>query len=364
MTKVCHVTSAHKRYDGRIFKKELSSLSKKYDCYLVCCDGLKNETINNIKIISACPKFKNRYERILKAKKYLKKECKKIDADIYHFHDADLLPLAYFFSKKGKKVIFDYHENFEDLFLERKWIPSFLRKILRKKYIKLEQKSLPNFSGIIAADNYIRDIVLKYNKNSITIQNFPIIIPKQTNKNKDNYICFAGNLADFWNHDKICEAISDIDIKYIIAGNYNNDIYNTLSNCRGFDKVELLGQIDYDSVISLYNKSKIGIALCSYIPNMNYKNGSLGNTKIFEYMMCGIPVVFTDFKVYTDINKKCQFGISVNPTNVKEIRNAIKYLLKNPKEAQKMGNNGRQLIEKEYNWSVLEKRLLDFYKNL
>jgi len=364
MIKVCHVTSAHNRYDGRIFKKELTSLSKYYDCYLVCCDGLADEVVNNVNIQSAAPKFKNRYERILKANKLLKKKCIEIDADIYHFHDADLLPLAKYFSENGKKVIFDYHECFADLFLERYWIPSILRKMLRSRYIKMEEKILPNLSGIIAADDFIRDYISRYNKNVVSIQNFPILIPMGKIPKKDNCLCFAGTIADFWNHDKVAEAISDMDIEYIIAGRYSEKMYNNLSKSRGFDKLKLIGKIKYDEVISLYKKSKIGIALCSYRPNVNYKNGSLGTTKIFEYMMCGIPSVFTDFKVFTNINDKCQFGISVNPTNVEEIKEAIEYLLNHPKQAKKMGENGRKLVEEKYNWSVLEKRLLDFYSKL
>ena len=74
MIKVCHVTSAHRRYDGRVFKKELSSLAKKYDCYYVCCDGLKDEIINNVHITSIPNKNRNRFDRFFKAKRYLKKK--------------------------------------------------------------------------------------------------------------------------------------------------------------------------------------------------------------------------------------------------------------------------------------------------
>ena len=50
--KVCHVTSAHPRYDIRIFKKMCSSLAENgFDVHLVVADGNGDELIKNVKII-------------------------------------------------------------------------------------------------------------------------------------------------------------------------------------------------------------------------------------------------------------------------------------------------------------------------
>ena len=109
--KVCHVTSAHNRYDGRIFLKQCTSLAKKYDVTLLCCDTLENEIKNNVKIVSINRKFNNVFERIFLSKKNLRNKCVEIDADIYEFHDSELLSLAKYMKKKGNKVIFDSHED-------------------------------------------------------------------------------------------------------------------------------------------------------------------------------------------------------------------------------------------------------------
>ncbi len=43
--KVCHLTSAHQRYDVRIFQKECLSLAKHgYDVTLIVNDDLEDET--------------------------------------------------------------------------------------------------------------------------------------------------------------------------------------------------------------------------------------------------------------------------------------------------------------------------------
>lgn len=364
--KVCHVTSAHSRYDGRIFLKQLVSLTKEYDCYLICCDDKDDEVKNNVKIISTHKKFKNRYERFFLATKVLKKKCLEVDADVYQFHDSELLDLALYMKKRGKKVIFDSHEDFEALFLERQWIPYFLRKALQKIYVKKERKVLPKLDLLICAAEHIKNKFLIYNKNSVVIENFPILVSNPIKKKvKKDYICFAGNIDSTWNHDVVINSISNIDnIEYLIAGAYPTNFFDSFKELNGFSKISLLGKIPPEELRKLYQKSKIGLALCSYRPNVNYKEGSLGITKIFEYMMYSLPVIFTDFTVFKNINKKSQFGISVNPYNVEEVKNAINQILDNPDLAKKMGENGRKLVEKNYNWNILEKKLLKVYKTL
>ena len=57
-------------------------------------------------------------------------------------------------------------------------------------------------------------------------------------------------------------------------------------------------------------------------------------------------------------------GICVDPENVDEIADAIRYLLDHPDEAREMGENGRRAIKEEFNWGVEEKKLLALYEDI
>ena len=92
--------------------------------------------------------------------------------------------------------------------------------------------------------------------------------------------------------------------------------------------------------------------------------GSLGNTKIFEYMMSELPVIFTDFEVFKNILTEGVYGIAVNPYSEEDVKNAIKYLIDNPDIALKMGKTGRKLVEKKYNWESQVPILLSVYEKL
>lgn len=363
--RICHVTSAHSRYDGRIFLKQCTSLVKKYDVTLLCCDTLKNEIKNNVKIVSINKKFNNIFERMFLSKKYLKNKCLEIDADVYEFHDSELLSLVKYVKKKDKKVIFDSHEDYPALFLEREWIPNVFRKILKIIYEKYETKVLKKVDYVLCASDHIKNRIEKINRNCVVIPNYPILdkIEKISNESNDIKLCFAGGISEDWNHKAIVNAIQELDnVKYLIAGNCSDEYKDKLKKIDVNNKVEFLGRLKYDDVKKLYSECDIGIALCSYRPNVDYKNGSLGITKIFEYMMFELPVIFTDFTVYKDINNKKQFGLSVNPNSEDDIKVAINYFKKNRKKIEEYGKNGRELVTNDYNWNILEKELFDIYE--
>ena len=118
MNRVCHVTSVHPRYDVRIFLKECVSLAKAgYEVTLLCADNLPAEIRDGVTIKSVDYFPSGRIKRILGAKKAMLKGALEIDADIYHLHDPELLPVALSLKNRGKIVIFDSHEEYQHEYL-------------------------------------------------------------------------------------------------------------------------------------------------------------------------------------------------------------------------------------------------------
>lgn len=366
--KVCHVTSAHKRYDGRIFRKQCVTLAKEgYEVILLCIDEQENEIKDGVKIISINKKFKNRYHRIISAKKILKKHCVKIDADIYQFHDPELESLAYYMKKLGKKVIFDSHEDYVASIEDKKWIPSLLKKPIKKIYEKLEKNKLSKLDGVFVSSPHIYSRLKNVNTNTVILENFPTLdeINNQISKRDNNVICFGGGISRQWMHHNIIKAIEKIkDVKYILAGPVFDGYLDELKSLKGFSKVTYKGQITKSELNDLYSKCEIGMALNDYVANVGYHEGSLGNTKIFEYMASQLPIIATDFNVWKKIIVDENCGICVNPNNIDEIENAIRKLVNNPKLATEMGKNGYNLVISKYNWENIKDKLLNTYEDV
>ena len=138
----------------------------------------------------------------------------------------------------------------------------------------------------------------------------------------------------------------------------------SLKSLPAWQKVIYLGVITQEEVEDLYRRTKIGIIIENYCA-VNYDDeGSLGVTKLFEYMKCSIPFICTDFKYHKDIVDKYKCGICVNPLNIKEITDAILYLLKHQEEAMQMGRNGYKAYMEKYNWQSQESELLALYEKV
>lgn len=371
MIKVCHMTSAHQRYDGRIFRKECKSLSNAgYDVSLIVADSKGNEIVDKIKIHDVGIEY-GRFQRIIKTTNKVKKYALKLDCDIYHFHDPELIFAGLSLKRRGKKVVYDMHENVPVDIEEKEYIPFIFRKLFSFLYKRLEIFAVKKFDGIVSTRESINERLKQYNQNIVLINNFPIIEAEidKTNAveiNNDPVLCFAGAVAPNWQHKEIINAIESIDkIKYYLAGESEEEYLNELKKLKGWKKVQYMGKIPFSEVKTLYQESNVGLAIYIYCKNMDNKRGNLANTKLFEYMNYEIPIICTDFTLWKEIVvDECNCGICVNPYDVSGIREAINYLIENPDVAKKMGKNGKEAVTKKYNWDILAQRLIHFYDNI
>jgi len=120
--KICILTTAHPPFDSRIFRKEARSLVKAgYEVILIAQHD-KEEVVDGIRIINL-QKQTNRIKRMTKTVLEAYQKARAVDAEIYHFHDSELIPVGLRLRKLGKKVIFDIHEDTRQLILAKNYIP-------------------------------------------------------------------------------------------------------------------------------------------------------------------------------------------------------------------------------------------------
>ena len=363
--KVCHITSAHSRNDIRIFLKECISLAKNYyDVILIVNDSEPDEVNKGVKIISTKFKPRNRLDRFLNSKKLLLAKAIEVDADIYHLHDPDLLPLGNRLKSMGKKVIFDSHEDIPKQIIDKVWIPKIFRRFISNVYSLYEKNSLKKYDAVITVTPHIVERLLKINPNTVMITNYPIVdLDSNVNRKPNNSICFAGGVCSQYNHEKIIKAIEKIEnIEYILAGDGSKEYLSLLQSLPAWGKVNYLGKVPYKEVKNIYINSIAGLAL-DY-SSQGKEQGTLGVIKIFEYMEAGIPVICSNYKLWKEIIEGNNCGICVDPHNIEDITKAIKYILNNPEKAKKMGENGRKAVIEKYNWGTQERILIDLYERL
>lgn len=364
--KICHLTSAHKSTDVRIFKKQCVSLANSgYNVYLVATGDSRIDC--GVSVVGVGKQHKRLFRMLIDSYKVYKKAVK-IDADIYQLHDPELLPYAIRIKRKGKIVIFDSHEDISATIKEKEYIPLIFRAFICKIYENYQNKVLSKIDAVISVTPHLVDQLKKVNDNTVMITNYPII--NNDFSCNDSFervfdLCFAGGISKQWSHNNIIKSMENIDTcNYVLCGSGDRDYIDELMQLSAWNKVDFKGVITHEKVKEIYNQSKIGVALLDYVLNAGGKLGTLGNTKLFEFMEAGIPVICTDFILWNEIIDKYKCGICVNPNNVMEIEDAISFLLDNPDEAFAMGKRGRDAIEKEFNWKLQENNLLLLYTSI
>lgn len=366
MIKVCHLTSVHKENDSRIFSKECVSLANNgFDVSFVVA-GADDKVVDNVKIFGV-KRITNRFKRIIFSGKYILSKAIELDADIYHFHDPELLRVGVKLRKKGKIVIYDSHEDLPRQILTKHWIPRCCRQTMSAITEFFENKLVRKLSGVVTATPFIQQRFMKVTTKSVcAVCNFPIISEIATNlevdwAKKEHSACYIGGIFSARGIYEMVGAIGHTSARLKLAGSFSpENLIEELKNESNWEKVDYLGFLDRLEISKLLATSRVGLLILHPFPS--YKDSL--PIKLFEYMAAGIPVVCTDFELWKEIVEGNHCGICVNPHDINAIADAINFLLNNPEEAKIMGDNGRNAVENNYNWQTQEKILLEMYNNL
>lgn len=137
--RVVHMTTVHHPYDPRIYHKECTSLHKAgYDVTLIAQkdeQAIKEERqINHIPL----KKYSSRLKRMIFGTFAAYKKAKRLKADVYHFHDPELLPVGWLLKRKNNVVIYDIHEDYITSILQKEYMKKPLRNFVAKVYRLLE----------------------------------------------------------------------------------------------------------------------------------------------------------------------------------------------------------------------------------
>ncbi|MCI8417377.1 MAG: glycosyltransferase family 4 protein [Lachnospiraceae bacterium] len=295
--------------------------------------------------------------------------------DIYQIHDMELLPYASKLKKMGYKVIFDCHEDFASRFSESDvfHLPKWLMKAAGSAYIAYEKHVIKKLDALISVTPHICNRLKESNVNTVMVTNYPIItvgnswLEKGEYCKDSDYICFAGQISCIqYALDVVVRALQEV--KGVFLNLYGPERRNgDIDYLRSLDKnkkIRYFGVLSFQELPKKISNSRMAIVTAAYSKDTNGHEGTLGNNKLFEAMLRGVPVIFTDFELWKKLNDKYHFGIPVRHGNIQDMKNAIQFLLDNPVEAESMGSRGREAVLQEFNWNTQEKQLVNLYSLL
>jgi len=362
MLNIAHITSVHKQNENRILYKECKTLANEgYNVILIVAGG-ENQRKENVTIVGY-PKANGRLKRFFKTSLIdMIQVCEKVDADIYHFHDPELIFVGLYLKLKGKKVIYDIHENNPASILSKPYLKSKLvKQVLSKSFNIFEKFTSKFFDALVTARP---DITKRFNhKNIITLRNFPILPDFNNLKSVDikkskPSVIFVGGMTKIRGIYELLEAFENLNEYelWLLGPITEEDLKKKIES--GCKNVRYFGVVEAFEIFSYIKQADIGII--TFLPVPNHLNTLA--TKPFEYMACGKPMIMSDFPYWRETFKES--SLYVNSQEPKEIETRIRELMNDRKLMDKMGALNKKLAYEKFNWNKESKKLINLYREL
>lgn len=363
--RVCVITTVHQPNDVRIAKELKTLKNANFDIVYIAPQG--EFDIEGIKY-KPIKRYTNRVERIIKAPKVAYKIALEVDADVYHFHDPELIDVGLKLKKRGKKVIYDIHEDYSSVILKKKWIPFFLRMPIAKYFKKKEEKVVEQIDGIVVV---VEEQLERFeNDNFAIIPNYPVL-----------------SIFEDLSYDKNNDVI-----RFVYIGSIDEDraIYETIEAFRHLSQKEyhieynLIGPIYTNRLKTIIQKTTKEISSFKYHGKMSQKkaleiasNCDVGMLvihrgkskeessplKMFEYMALGLPIIASNFKKWKDFLDNPNCALYVEPESIEDIAEKMEMLVSNAILRKNLSIAGRKKI-KEYSWDSVEDKLIELYRKV
>jgi len=364
---IIHLSTVHYRYDVRIMMKYSKSLAQDadFEMKLVVADGKNTEVINGLKIIDIGKLENGRLRRFLQGNYRAILFLSGNKADLVHVHDPELFPTIVFLKLLGRKVIFDMHENFPLQILTKHYLSLRTRKIL-SFIAKKSQNLLFRFVPVIFAEYSYKEH-FKTVRNSVTILNFPLkSIQGQFKEEKFEIFTlgYMGGVNVQRGTIKTLETVKNLRknghlVNVVFVGPYDSEITSNQlyqeSISEGWAK--FYGRLKPEQGWQIMAKCHVGLAVLQNSPNFRESYP----TKMFEYMLLGLPIIVSDFPLYEKIVEECKCGFAVDSVSIEEISMAVVELYLNQEKAHEMGRMGKQIALKKYTWESEFEKAKNFY---
>ena len=154
------------------------------------------------------------------------------------------------------------------------------------------------------------------------------------NEGYDMEFHIMGNGEIYQETKKIVDDSGHSD-KIIMYGNWKNELYQKYLNTINF------GVLPY--------------AVNEFTNTTNFN-------KYYDFLKSGIPIVTSDTKPMARLNKQLGCGVTINVDSISDIKESIKKLYDCDYKA--LSTNAYKAYEERYKWSIDEKALLQFVKEV
>ncbi len=389
--KVTHLSSNHQPLDNRIFQRECRTLAAAgYDVTLVA-RGDQDRVVDGVRVLGV-PPARNRFDRVTRAAFATFRRGLSTNADVYHFHDPELLPWGLVLRAMGKTVVFDVHEDFGQAAGVRSWIPRSLRPAVAALWRGAAWLAGHAFEIVIAERYYARTF-----PRATPVLNYPHLersdalrrIDRTTTDPPNIRLLYTGSSTPSRGailHARLAMLLPGSTIHF--SGTMTNAMAREIRAASGdarFGVMDANGGVNWEERSSRpqSEQSSVIVQGAGYYVADQMMDSYAGRwtaglavfprtdhyyekelTKFFEYMAAGLPIIASDFPVWRRLVEQNRCGIMVDPDNLADAAERIRHLHDHRDRRRTMTRAGRQVVQDRFNWATQQRNLIALYRRL
>jgi glycosyltransferase involved in cell wall biosynthesis len=335
---VCHFTTAHTELKGRSFHREFMPLA-------ACGFGVryvapvKSSAHRDGVDLVALPRRTGLLGRAFTLPTLLVQLLRE-GADLFHFQDPQLLPLAFALKLLfRRRVVYDAYEDFPSMAANKAAIPRFLRPFAAKLVAGFESLAARCLDGIMTADPFtLRRLARRGRSQKLVFYNFPNLdlFPPPQPHAKPFDVIYRGGLSDRAGTFLLLEAMQLLaarpnPTRLLLIGYSDGPAAEAALRARIHElglasRVEIRGRLDHEDMAAALSEARIGVCPLRPVPKFLLNIP----VKVFEYWACGLPVVASDLPPIRPFFRDGLAGFLVPPESAADLARSVGWLLDHP----------------------------------
>jgi len=332
--RVVHITTVHPWWDNRIFEKMVQGLLERgwEVTYIAPGNPTRNPpSASAARYILLEPglAWTARLKRDLRS--FV--ESLRADAELVHFHDPEFLPFAIVLSLLGKSVIYDVHEDNYLALQQKGGGHRYLRKLIALTVAGIEKVATRFMKIVIAEKAYSARF-----PSGLPILNYPATMDlagetttpftpatQDTSFGGRRRLLYTGVVTEdrgAFNHIKLLTRLPEYELH--IVGSCSDELKSSLLREAGSSASRLhfcvseCG-IPFSEIRRYYKEGNWEWGLAVFPRTPHYYEKEL--TKFFEFMYYRIPILFSNFPVWTGLIG--DRGVAVDDSDLAAVAHSV-----------------------------------------
>jgi glycosyltransferase involved in cell wall biosynthesis len=283
---------------------------------------------------------------------------------VVHSHDVNTLPTSWLAARlSGARLVYDAHEISTD----REGYQS-----VRKAVGWVEKRLMPRADATITTTEARARFFARAYRIALplVLQNRPRrqAVPRLGRDLRAELrlahdwpiIIYQGGLQSGRGLERLVTVAASLPASYLVlvgGGRLEGDLKQRVADLDAGNRIHFVPKVDLKELLAYTRGADIGV---QPIENTCLNHYTTDSNKLFEYLMCGLPVVASDMPEIRKVVEAGECGLLVPPGSSADLAAALSRLIEDGELRRRLAANAQEAA-RTYNWEAQEQLLVDLY---